>query len=151
MHIPLKVTADTSADRKLLKKLRGQGLLEFTYINLENAKDNVGRGVPGWSDDNHPAIFTLNSSGFMDGDVLGPSDSPGIESKLRAILGGKRQNLMDRRQLLAHFYSDNDVFVTGDKGDISDNKEELSLVGITVLSNGELLEYIEKIKQDTKD
>src|SRR5690606_13479215 len=123
------------------RKLRDQGFIEFNYINLENAKDNVDGGVSGWGDSNHPAIFTFNSSSFMDGDVLGPSDAPDIEGGLKNILGSKRHNLMDRRQLLAHYYSGNDIFVTGDKGDISNNKDELALIGISVLSNSDLVEY----------
>lgn len=143
----LKITADTSANRKLLKRLEMEGIVEFTYINLENAKLNAVSGIRGWGDDNYPAFFTLGVSTLGGGDVLGPSDIPDIEKELVSILGGKRQNLGDRRQLLGHFYSGNDVFVTGDKGDISNNKEELARVGIIVLSNDELEDYILSLNQ----
>lgn len=145
MHAPLKITADTSADRKLLKKLKAKGLIEFTYMNLENAKQNVAAGTRGWSDDNIPAFFTLNESTFADGDVLAPSNALNIEKELVRILGAKKQNLADRRQLLGHYYSGNDVFVTGDKGDISSNKDALAVIGIVVLFNDEIEEYAEKV------
>ena len=140
----LRVTADTSADRKLLNNLKAKGLIDFTYMNLENAKQNVAEGARGWNDDNIPAFLTLDVSTFADGDVFAPSDAPGVEQELVRILGGKRQNLMDRRQLLGHYYSGNDVFVTGDKDDIFNNKDTLAAIGIIVLFNDEIEEYAEK-------
>lgn len=140
----LKITADTGANRTILKQLRGEGLIEFAYINLENAKLNVANSVRGWNGNNYPAFFTLNVSTLDGMDVLATPDIIGVEKDLISILGGKQQNLGDRRQLLGHYYSGNDIFVTGDKGDILNNKDRLSLIGIIVVANDELRDYINK-------
>lgn len=142
MRQPLRVTADNSANRRLLKRLKEAGLIEFNYNNLEDARKNVEESKSGWRDTNNPAFLTLDISNLDDADVLAPKSAPDMEKRLRSILGGGKHNLEDRRHLIGHFYSGNDVFVTGDKDDISSKKQELAALGIIVLHNDELESYI---------
>ncbi len=150
IKLPLKVTADTSADRKLLKKLRADGLIEFNYINLENAKINIAKKIRGWSDDNKPAFAVYNVSTYGGGDVYAPASALDIARELKRILGGGKQNLEDRRQLLGHYYSRNDIFVTGDRDDIFNNREALAQIGINVLFNNELESFVGSFNNNNK-
>lgn len=138
MDKPLRVTADSSANKKILKALKAEGLITVDYINIENAKkDRV-------QSENIPAFFMLGVSQLDSGDILGSDGTDSLHNEVRKLLGGGRQNYEDRRQLLGHYHSGNDVFVTGDRGDILKNREALKTLGITVVSSDELVDLLDR-------
>lgn len=137
------ITADSSANIPLLKKLEKEGIVKYYFINLENAKENALNGRKGW-ENNIPAVAVLDVSTLNGGDVLGSSDEGEIWNELKKVLGGGRSNLNDRRQLSNHFYSRHDIFVTGDKGDIIYHAKRLAELGMVVLHNDQLEEYVRK-------
>jgi hypothetical protein len=128
------VTADSSADLKLLRKLRRQGLITITFVNLENGKhysvsDKLG------------PVGVYGKSEWDDGSVWGSEDSK--YKQILSIVGG--DNYQDARLLEAHSGSGNDIFVTGDNDHILSNKDALlKQVGITVMSSEELKSYVAK-------
>jgi hypothetical protein len=132
----IRVTADSGANKKILKQLSKDGLASIDYINLENAR------VERQYEENIPATFILDVSRLDGGDVLGGNGETNMWNKLKTLLGGREQNLGDRRQLLGHFDSGNDIFVTEDKRDILSHKKELESLGIVVMSTQELDYYI---------
>lgn len=134
----LTVTADNGANQKILRQLKKDGLIEFHYINLEDA-------IIKYYEKNIPAFFMLDVSTLNGSDTLAPEDDiAGLEEELRRIIGGGRQNHQDRRQLLGHYCSGNDIFVSEDRDDILDNKEHLAKLGIIVMSPQELNGFARK-------
>lgn len=129
----LKVTADSGANLKLLRKLEKQGFINITVVDLENGKGNKIKSKVG-------PVGVWGKFKWGDGSVWANKDS--IYQDVLAVVG--RLNYQDARQLEAHFRLQNHIFVTEDLGDILSNKTALKQkFGITVMSPVDLVSYIE--------
>lgn len=131
---PLKITADSSANQKVLRKLKSSGYISVDYINLENAK--VSKKIK----ETTPAVAMWDVSVWDGGDVWASDNEGELDKKLMPIIG--KNNYEDRRHIVGHYSLGNDYFVSGDKDDILSNKEKLAELGIKVLSTDELCELL---------
>ena len=128
----VSITADSGANLKLLKGLERQGFITITVVNLENGKQN------NVSDKIGP-VGVWGKCAWGDGSVWGSEDS--IYKQVLSIVGGN--NYQDARHLEAHFRSGNDIFVTGDVGDILSKKDALfEQFRIRVMSSKELQSFL---------
>lgn len=130
----LLVTADSNANEKILKKLAREGLIKYTFANLEKGLDKKDKKQP-----NEPALFTLDVSTLGGGDILASDETYNISTKLRVILGNV--NWKDRRQLESHYHSNNEIFVTDDN-DMLFCRDELLALGFNIMATNELAQYV---------
>ncbi len=133
----LHVTADSSANQKILKRLQREGYIKIHFVNMENAMENP------IIKDKVPAGFTIGVSLIGGEDVIVDDDSANIYKQVRDLIG--KYNYQDARQLEAHFRSGNDVFISGDKDDILNHKKKLKNMGITVMSPEELEKCVKAV------
>lgn len=134
----LLVTADSNANEKILKELVYEGLIEYSFANLEKGLDKKNKKRP-----NEPAFFTLNISTLDGDDILASDEIYDISAKLQLVLG--KINWKDRRQLESHYYSNNEVFVTDDN-DMLCCRGKLSKLGFNIMTTNELVQYVRRRK-----
>ena len=119
----IKVTADSSADKSLLKRLVRDGYIKVTYVTFENGRE-------------YKSSNKILPTGVWGKTKWGESIWAAEDNSFEAIKGlvGKN-NSGDAIMLEAHLRSENEYFVTEDKDDILSKMKQLEEnFGIKVIS-----------------
>lgn len=129
----LRVTADSSANKRILRRLVGRYLIEVFDVNIENFSKNTEKV---------PAVAVWGHSKWNDGSVWGSDD--GTFDEVAKILG--KHNMGDIRHLEAHIRSGNDIFVTEDLDEfIRDGRREKleqTFSGLKIMTSDELVNHL---------
>ncbi len=135
---PLKITRDSSANVKLLKKLENKGLIKIFDVMLENGREN--RKIK-------EKILPIGVWGHSRWDECVWGDEDNKYDEILHLIG--RQNIKDAMHLETHLRSENDYFVTQDKDDILSKRDELlKQFGIKAVSPEELQLILNKEIED---
>jgi len=127
---PLKITRDSGANVRVLKKLEAEGYIEIYDVMLENGRQN--RKI-------QSKILPTGVYGHSRFDECVYGGEEGKYSDIKNIVGSK--NIEDAMHLEAHLRNGHDIFVTEDKRDILSNRNDLEKhFGIIVFSPQELIE-----------
>ena len=125
----LKITRDSSANYKILKKLVEDNFIELYDVPLEENSREYTK--------TKNKVLPIGVFGYSRFGESIFSDDSSIYKRLVDLIG--KNNIKDCILLEAHYRNGNDYFVTEDKNDILNNKEILfSLFGIKVIHTEDL-------------
>jgi predicted nucleic acid-binding protein len=131
--MPATITADISANMKLLKRLEREGHIEIHVVNIENHKqtDKVQRK------ENPIGIYGGKFSFY--GEVVYAADDTPLTS-LEEIIG--KRHHADVLHLESHVQSGRDYFITEDTDFLKKRRDLKNAHGTTILTPEELVELL---------
>lgn len=124
-----KVTRDTCANIKLLKKLAAEGYITIFDVNSENYTKKISKRIP--------AALVWDVSTWDGPDVFTDGEAYDM---VRNIIG--KDKIEDARKLEAHIRARNDYFITEDR-DFLDKRNALKKeLGVVIYTPTELNEEL---------